>query len=333
MKRTLFTCAAVAPMLALLGAPLVADVKTREKTQFKLEGMLGRMVGMFGGKAARDGITGSSAVKGNRKLTMSGNNGQIVDLGEEKIYEVDYRKKEYTVTTFEEMRQRIREQQEKAREQAAREEGREEERKEKDEPQQPQKEFEFDFDAKETGQTKQLAGFDTRQVIMTVTMREKGKTLEEGGGFVMTSDSWLGPDIPALKELSDFDMRYYKQLYGEAAMAMAADQMAMVMAMYPAIGKASQRLKQEGDKLKGTPLASVTTFEVVKSPAQLEEEKEAQKSSGGGGIGGMLARKMMKKEDPKPRALILTLNHEYQEVSNTVAPADIELPAGFKQKK
>jgi hypothetical protein len=329
MKRLLFTCAAVVPMLALLGAPLLADVKTRDKTQFKLEGMLGRMVGMFGGKGARDGIVGTSAVKGNRKVTVSGNNGQIIDLGEEKIYDVDYRKKEYTVTTFEEMRQRIREQQEKAKEQAAREEGRQQDK----EAQKPQKEFEFDFDAKETGQTRQIAGFNAREVIMTVTMREKGRTLEQGGGFVMTSDSWLGPDIPTLKELSDFDLRYYKQLYGEQAMAMAADQMAMVMAMYPMIGKASQRLKQEGDKLKGTPLASVTTFEVVKTEEQIAQEKEAQQGSGGGGIGGMLARKMMKKEDPKPRALILTLNHEFQEVSNTVAPADIDLPADFKQKK
>jgi hypothetical protein len=330
MKRWLFTCAAVVPMLGLLGAPLVADVKTREKTQFKLEGMLGRMVGMFGGKGAREGIVGTSAVKGNRKVTVSGNTGQIVDLGEEKLYDVDYRKKEYTVTTFEEMRKRIREQQEKAKEQAAREEGRQEE---KEKPQQPQKEYEFDFDAKETGQTRQIAGFDTRQVIMTVTMREKGKTLEQGGGFVMASDSWLGPEIPALKELADFDMRYYKQLYGEEALALGVDQMAMILAAYPMIGKASQRLKQEGDKLKGTPLSSVTTFEVVKTPEQLAQEKEAQQGSGGGGIGGMLARKMMKKEEPKARALVLTLNHEYQEVSNAVAPADIDLPADFKQKK
>ena len=329
MKRWLFTCAAVVPMLGLLGAPLVADVKTREKTQFKLEGMLGRMVGMFGGKGAREGIVGTSAVKGNRKVTVSGTNGQIVDLGEEKIYDVDYRKKEYTVTTFEEMRRRIREQQEKAKEQAAREEGKDE----KEKPQQPQKEYEFDFDAKETGQTKQLAGFNTRQVIMTVTMREKGKTLEQGGGFVMTSDAWFGPEIPALKELADFDMRYYKRLYGEEAMTLAADQMAMVMAMYPMIGKASQRLRQEGDKLKGTPLSNITTFEVVKTPEQLAQEKEAQQGSGGGGLGGMLARKMTKKEDPKARALVLTLNHEYQEVSNAVTPADIDLPPDFKQKK
>ena len=40
---------------------------------------------------------------------------------------------------------------------------------------------------------------------MTVTVREKGKTLEEGGGMVMTTDMWLGPEIPQMKEFAEFD--------------------------------------------------------------------------------------------------------------------------------
>jgi hypothetical protein len=317
----------IVPVLALLASPLTAEVKTRDKTQFKLEGMLGRMVGMFGGKAAREGVVGTTAVKGDRKLTMTENTGQIVDLGEEKIYEVDFRRKEYKVTTFEEMRRRIREQQEQARKEAARQEGREEK------SEAPQKEFEFDFDAKETGQKRQVAGYDARQVIMTVTMREKGKTLEQSGGFVMTADTWFGPEIAALKELSDFEMRYFKALYGDEMFGMAADQMAMVMALYPALGKAGARLKQEGDKLKGTALATTTTFEIVKTAEQVEEETKAQESSGGGGISGMLARRIAKKEPPRPRALVFTLNHEFQEVATTVPATDVEIPAGFKEKK
>ena len=328
MKRSLITCALVLPVVALLTSPLAADVKTRDKTQFKLEGMLGRMVGMFGGKGAREGVEGTSAVKGDRKITMSGNAGQIIDLGEEKVYEVDFRKKEYKVTTFEEMRRRIREQQEEAKEQASKEDP-----QGKQEQQQPQKEWEFDFDAKETGQRKQIAGYDARQVIMTVTVREKGKPLEEGGGFVMTSDSWLGPEIESLKELSDFDIRYGKKLYGEEAFAAAMDQMAVVMAMFPMLGKASARMAQEGDKLKGTALAMSTTFETVKSKAQMSEQANQGNSGGGGGLGGMLARKMMKKEDPKQRALVFTLNHEFLEVGTSVGAADVDIPAGFKEKK
>lgn len=326
MKRSWIAGAVALPLVALLGSPLAADVRTREKSQIKFEGMFGRVVGMFGGKAAREGIVSTSAVKGNRKATFSDNSGQIVDLGEEKIYEVDVRKKEYRVITFEELRRRMKEAQEKAKEDMQREEERAGEK-----PDEPTKEWEIDFDVKETGQRRQLAGHDARQVIMTVTVREKGKALEEGGGLVMTNDGWLGPELPALKELAEFDMRYYKQLYGADGLGVAAEQMAMVMAMYPMLKQASERLAKEGDKLAGTPLASTTTFEAVKSKAQMEAA--SQQSGGGGGLGGMLARKMMKKEPAKARATIFTMQHEFQDVSTTVGAADIEIPAGFKEKK
>ena len=325
MKRSFIACAVALPLIGLLGPSLAAEVKTREKSLIKFEGMLGRMVGLFGGKAAREGIVSTTAVSGNRMVSMNDNTGQIIDLSEEKVYDVDYRKKEYRVTTFEEIRQRMKEAQEKAQKDIEREEGREEK------PDQPQKEWEIDFDVKETGQRKPLAGHDARQVIMTVTVREKGKALEEGGGLVMTSDSWLGPDLPALKELADFQMRYYKQLYGAEGFGMAAEQMAMVMAMYPMLKQASDRLKQEGTKLQGTPLASTMTFEAVKSKAQMEAAGNQQSS--GGGIGGMLARRMMKKEDQKARATVFTTQHEFQEISTTVAPAELQVPAGFKEKK
>ena len=92
-----------------------AEVKTREKSQVKLEGMLGRMAGMFGGKAVKEGVISSTAVKGNRKATMNDMRGQIVDLSEEKVYDLDMQKKTYEVTTFDEIRRRMREAQEKAR--------------------------------------------------------------------------------------------------------------------------------------------------------------------------------------------------------------------------
>ncbi len=324
MKR--FTSLLVAlPLAAMFAASAAADVKTREKSQIKLEGMLGRVAGMFGGKAVREGVVTTAAVKGSRKATMSDATGQIIDLGEEKVYDLDMRKKEYRVTTFEELRRRMRE----ARERADREAQREQEREKKGEK--PQKELEVDFSAKETGQRMQIAGYDTREVIMTVVVREKGRTLEEGGGFVMTADSWLGPEVAALKELAAFDMRYYKQLYGADAMGLAAEQMAMLLAMYPAMQNASERMKQEGTRLKGTPLATTTTFEAVKSKAMMEEQ-EKQGGSGGGGLSGMLARKMMKKDESKPRATIFTIDHEFQEVGASVLTADLEVPAGFKQK-
>src|SRR5512134_2353402 len=99
MKRAI-TAIVLAAGLAWGSAPsLVADVKTQEKGQVKFEGMLGRMMNMFGGKAAKEGIVSNVAVKGDRKANLTENGGQIIDLDEEKVYELDSRKKTYKVTT------------------------------------------------------------------------------------------------------------------------------------------------------------------------------------------------------------------------------------------
>ena len=323
-SRKLCSCTIGLLLTLLSAAPALADVKTRDKGQVKFEGMLGTMMRMFGGKALSEGIVSTNAVKGNRKATLNDTTGRIVDLDEQKVYDLDIKKKNYTVTTFDELRQKLREAQERAAKEAK------DAPKEPGEPTQPSssdKQFEFDFDVKETGQTRAIAGHDARQVIMTVTVREKGKTLEESGGVVLTSDSWLGPDIPALKELAEFDMKYWKAIAPETALV-SAEQMAAIAALYPMIKPAIDRINQEKVNLNGTPLATVMTFEGVKSKAQVEEQS---KSSSGGGLSGMLARKMVKKDD-KPRATIFTMNTETLEIATAVGATDVGIPAGFKLK-
>jgi hypothetical protein len=331
MKRVLLTCVLTLPIVALTAGPALAEVKTREKTQVKFEGLLGGAMRLFGGKAAKEGIVSTTAVKGNRKVTMNDTSGQIVDLSEEKIYDIDVKGKSYTVKTFAEVRDAMRKAREDAQKEAKKAQGKEE----KPEPaQKPEKELEVDFDMKETGQKKSIAGYNAREVIMTVTVREKGKTLEDSGGLVMTSNSWLGPDIPALKELAEFDMRYWKQLQGSEALGVSPEQMAMALAQFPMIKNASERLQKEGTKLKGTPLATTTTFESVKSKDQMAQSSQTSSSGGGSGLGGLLAKKMMKKEgDAKPRSTIFTTDHEVQEVATSVSSPDLDIPAGFKEKK
>jgi len=333
MKRSLTTGLIALPLAAVLVVSLGAEVKTREKTQVKFEGMLGRMVNMFGGKGAREGIISSTAVKTQRRATFGENTGQIVDLSEEKIYDLDMKKKEYRVMTFEQVRQQMREAREKAEKEAAEAQKEAKEQKpEKTEQAEPAKQLDVDFDVKETGQKKQLIGYDTREVVMTITVREKGKTLDESGGLVMTSDMWLAPQIPAMKEAGEFELRYWKQLQGGDAAGVSAEQMAAAIAMYPMLKPALDRMKQESGKLSGTPLMTVMTFEAVQSTEAMKNAS-SQGSSSGGGLGGMLARKMIKKEDPKQRATIFTSQHEVLEVATSVAPADLEIPAGFKEKK
>src|SRR5690349_8931999 len=107
MSRKLLRSALVSGGLvaAFILAPAVhADVKTQEKSLVKFEGMLGRLAGMGGGAASKDGVTNTVAVKGHRMATFNDQTGMIIDLSEEKIYNVDLKKKEYRVVTFAEMR-------------------------------------------------------------------------------------------------------------------------------------------------------------------------------------------------------------------------------------
>jgi hypothetical protein len=153
----------------------------------------------------------------------------------------------------------------------------------------------------------------------------------------MTSDSWMAPRIPALAELANFELRYWQQIQGPGAVGMSPEQMAMVLAQYPMVKDAMDRMQKEGTKIDGTPLLTTMTFDAVKSKEQLAAEAQNNQSSGGssGGLGGMLAKKMMKKEsgDPKPRATIFTTTHEYLELATSVAAGDLDIPAGFKEKR
>jgi len=323
MKRLVLIAAVAVPLLTFAVAHPYADVKTRSQLNMKFEGFLGFMLNR--GKAAKEGLVNTAAVKGNRKATMSEDRGEIVDLGEEKVYTLDVKKKEYTVETFDQIRKRMREEAEKARKEMEKQEP-----QEKGEPQKPQKEYEVDFDVKDTGQKKQIIGYDTHETIVTITVREKGKTLDESGGMVMTNDMWLAPRIPELKELADFEIRYWKALQeGSGVPTMSPEQMAQLLAAYPLFGKAMERMQKDGDKLAGTAIDTTTTLESVKGK---DDTTQPQSSGGGGGIGGMLGRKLMKKES-KPRSTIFTTRHQFLEVSKSVAATDLAIPADFKEKK
>jgi hypothetical protein len=325
--------------LVLAASAIRADVRADEKSRVEFAGMLGRMVNIFGGRAAREGVTSTVAVKGDRKATLNDATGQIIDLNEEKIYDLDLRKKTYKVTTFAELRQQIEEARKKAEEEARKAPDAEKPAPSERDPN--QKEVEIDFNVKDTGEKKAINGFDTRQVIMTITAREKGKMLEQSGGLVLTSDMWLAPKIAAMQEVAAFDQKYAQKLYGPMVAGISASQMAMVMATYPMMKDAMAKMRAEGAKLEGTAIQTTVTTEAVKSAEQLAQESKSaadSKTSGGGlsgRLGGMIARKIGPKNDDagKSRTTFMTMNTEVLKVATAVAAEDVAIPAGFKENK
>jgi hypothetical protein len=322
-------------------AVLRADVKTQERTTVKFEGALGRVVNLFGGKGAREGIVSAVAVKGERMISTTDGTGEIVDLAEEKVYQLDMKKETYTVVTFAEMRRQMEEAMARARKEAESQKPEEGEKPSDKPAEKPEKEYEMDFSIKETGNAKQIAGYDTKESLATVTVREKGKTLEDGG-MVMETSLWMTPAVPALKELADFRLRYAQKLYGPV-MAQTAPNMAQAMAMYPMMKDAMEKMQAEGKNLSGTALATNMRFQLVAPPQTAEEEKKQQQSEPAptsvGGLLGGLGRRMAKKND-KPadanatpgRVTVMTTTTETLQVAPTVTDADVALPAGFKLK-
>ena len=350
MSRIRFAAVLIICLLLGAGHSLKADVRADEKVRFQLA-VVGTIVNIFGGKGAREGVTSTVAVKGSRKITTNSTTGQIIDLSEEKIYDLDMKKKTYTVTTFAGSAGRWqRRSGEAARRRGRRGRGEAAPSKGSSKPAAPpardpnQKDVEVDLDVKNTGQTKTVNGFDTHETIVTVTVREKGKTLEQSGGLVMTSDMWLAPKIAAMKEIADFDMKYAAKLYGPMVAGASAQDMASAMAMYPMIKPALAKMNAEGGKIDGTPIMTTVTMDAVKSPEEMAQEQKQQtetdssSDSSGGGIGGRLfgglAKKMAKKDDePKTRSTFLTTTTEVLKVTTEVAATDVAVPAGFKESK
>lgn len=337
-RKTVFALIVCA---AVLSVPLNAEVKKEERNQVSFAGALGKVFNFFGGRSAKEGVVSTVAVSGDRKMTTYGTEtAQIIDLREEKIYDLDLRRKTYQVTTFEELRRQMREAEAKARESA---------RDTTDEqPQTQGKEMEIDFDVKNTGQTKTINGFDTRQVVATVTVREKGKKIEESGGLVMTVDTWLTKGA-SLKEIADFDRRYWEKLAGPVTVA-DAKQMAAVLAMFPGVKDAFARLSRED--LGGTAILTTTRLDAVKSAEQMKEQasgSSADSGSGrtptsvggavGGAIGGFMRRRQQQKDqaaaDPNAnpaRSTFMTINNEVLKIAGSVAASDVAMPPDFKQR-
>lgn len=347
MRRQVFSLLLVV-LLASSAQMVSADVRTDQRVRFQLGGAIGKLVNIFGGKGAREGVTSIVAVKGNRKATMGDSTGQIIDLSEEKIYDLDMKKKTYKVTTFAELRAEMEKAQREAEQRA-----REAERTAPSEPSEPsppaqkdpnQKEVEVDFDMKNTGATRNINGFDTRQTVVTITVREKGKTLDQSGGMVMTTDMWLAPNAPSTKDLAEFDMKYAQKLYGPMVTGASAQDMAMAMAMYPQIKPALDKMRAEGGKAEGTAILTEMRMESVPPgtanttaaamPAPQPEQKKGRFGGMLGGLKKMAEASQNSNSNAKPqRSVILTTSVEMLKLTPDVTADAVAIPAGFKETR
>jgi hypothetical protein len=161
--------------------------------------------------------------------------------------------------------------------------------------------------------------------------------------MVISSNMWLGPELPGTQEVADFYRRYAEKLALFSALGPPSAQMAMVSSMYPMMKDAVQKF-QEVD-MKGSSILTVMTFETVAGEEQRQQARQQQQaekeqnigSLGGllGGLGKKMARKKQSEEEQTQpgRAKLMTTTSELLSAAENVSDGDVAIGPDFKERK
>jgi hypothetical protein len=347
-------CAAVA-----LAAPLHADFTYTETTQMTGGSMLGlmKMAGTFSRQARQAGepIVSTVAIKGNRMAKISPDHTEIIDLDAETITNIDTLKQQYTVITFQQMKQQIEAAAAKAKQQQAKSDAKA--------PDQPSTtDVKFQVSVRNTSRTKDVSGLGTKEAILAMNMIATDKDSGQTGSMAITNDMWLVSDIPGYDEVKEFNRKFALKM---GTVFSGAVNPAM-LAQYRGAGQGMASMAEEMSKLKGTPVLQVMRMGMTdgtplpaaseaplpppgSGPAMPTAGDVAQQSAssaiasklGGFGLGGFGHKK---KEDPPPAdpstnataaqptsSVLVETSTQLGGFSRTVNDTSFSVPAGFKQ--
>jgi hypothetical protein len=180
-------------------------------------------------------------VHGNQKAVVSKDSTEITDLDKECIIRIDNVKKTYTVITFAEMRQaflNMPKQMDKMQAQMKQAQANQ------PHPQQPSDiKTSFDVKVNNTGVTKVVNGLEAQEQVITMTMKvtmtnppasNPGQPVDPNAptsiDYIVTTDTWVAPDPPEIKEIADFDLRMGQKLMQGVDMKAFAEQMKQMQA-------------------------------------------------------------------------------------------------------
>lgn len=344
MFHRFVTCAVVLALPSCLLADFSYE-QTSKITGGAMAGMM-KVAGVFS-KSAREPIAQTVAVKGDRMVTVSGKSASVIDLGKETMTEINFEKKEYSVMTFAEFQQMMEELAQKMKSKDA-------------------GEMNLKVSVDETGQTRNVNGLDTRQMILRMVMEGKDKETGKKGGMTITADMWVAQKVPGYEELIQFQTRMAQKLAfapGTGLGAMGG----------PEAAKAFREIYKEGSKLNGMPVVQYIKMGAEgegqqagqagaqQAPPPQEQQQQAEKPSVGGALGGALGGRLgglggfgrRKKQQEQPQQeqppaqqpaqqqqaaggapSFLEMTTETSNFSSAAVDASkFEVPAGFKQVK
>jgi hypothetical protein len=239
--------------------------------------------------------TTTTMVHGNQKAVIRQDSTEITDLDRETITRIDNAHKTYTVVTFAQMRQafeNVPKQMEQAQTQMKDAQAQQ--------PPPPKTDIKttFDVSAKNTGVTKEINGITAQEQVVTMQMHMTDPNAAPTDGpnsmtYVVTTDAWIAPDPPEVKEVQDFDLRFAQKLMdGVDLSAFKAQMMQMhessqnpaLMQMFggkPGSAEAMAQMGKEMAKLQGTRVMEVTRMGgSATGPAGTQDSTQAASASG-----------------------------------------------------
>ena len=249
----------------------LADASYQETTQITGGSMVAPLKSMgFLSKSVSNMFapnTTTTMVHGNQKAVVGKDSTEITDLDRETITHIDNLHKTYSVVTFAQMRQAFEnmpKQMEQAQQQAK-----------QDQPQQPQQpktdlKTSFDVSVKNTGVSKDVNGLTAQEQLVTMQMHVTDPNAPATDAtntvtYVVTTDAWIAPDPPEVKEVQDFDKRFGQKLMAGVDMSAWRSQMAgqnpamaQLFGGKPGSQEAMAQMAKEMAKLQGTKVMEVT---------------------------------------------------------------------------
>lgn len=338
--RLLIVTAALAATCAVVNA----DFSYQESAQMTGGTML--TVLKIGGpftRGARAAQISTVAVKGNRMIRTDKDSASIIDLDKETITDIDTEKKQYSVTTFAQIRAAM----EKAMVEASKRE--KTPTKSKGDPQAAQ--MKFKVNAKNTGRTKDIRGLTAKELLVGMEMQATDSKSGETGAMNVVNDGWMAT-VRGYDEVKAFELRLAQKL--AAGFRPGMEQMAMTQ---PAMVQGMAEAAKEMAKVAGVPVQNIVRMGTGSAEAiqEVGEKSAAEKADGKGksagakagavagaltGFGGFGRKKnedkQAKAEDGKQSApaatILMEMTTDLSEFSTSaVAETRFQIPAGFKE--
>jgi hypothetical protein len=269
--------------MAVAALQLPADFTYRETTTITGGAMLSMMkvVGVFS-KQAREPVQSTVAVKGDRMVHRTQQQATVIDLAAQTVTTIDMQRKTYTVMTFEEYRRMMEQMSQKM--QKSQDQG---------------GQMEFKVSAKDTGNTKEIAGYQAKEMVLRMEMQATDQKSGQQGSMVISSDIWLAPSVAGYQEVRAFYTRMGEKLAfnpGGGMFASSPEASRNMGELYKEIGKLDgipvlQTISMGVPGQPGSGDASAQVGGGGQQPQQQQQQQQAARPSLGGALGGALGGK------------------------------------------